>query len=45
VSDDPRRVEALRLWADGARMIEARRFDAAVVMLTRSIELFPTAEA
>lgn len=44
-SDDPRRLEALRLWADGARLIEARRFEAAVVVLTRSIELFPTAEA
>ena len=45
MSDDPRRAEALRLWADGARMIEARRFDAAVATLTRSIDLFPTAEA
>ena len=45
MSDDPRRAEALRLWADGARLIEARRFDAAIVALTRSIELFPTAEA
>jgi len=45
VSDDPRRVEALQLWADGARLIEARRFDAAIRVLTRSIELFPTAEA
>ena len=31
MSDDPRRAEALRLWADGARLIEARRFDAAIV--------------
>lgn len=45
MSDDPRRAEALRLWADGARLIEARRFDAAIGTLTRSIELFPTAEA
>jgi len=45
VDDDPGRVEALRLWADGARLIEARSFEAAVVTLTRSIELFPTAEA
>jgi Tfp pilus assembly protein PilF len=45
MSDDPRRDEALRLWADGARLIEARRFDAAVAALTRSIDLFPTAEA
>src|SRR5918998_272439 len=45
MSDDPRRAEALRLWQDGARLIEARRFDAAIVVLTRSIETFPTAEA
>ena len=45
MSDDQRRAEALRLWADGARLIEVRRFDAAIVVLTRSIELFPTAEA
>ena len=45
MSDDPRRAEALRLWADGARLIEAGRFDAAILVLTRSIETFPTAEA
>ena len=45
MSDDARRAEALRLWADGARLIEARRFDAAIAVLTRSIELYPTAEA
>src|SRR6266542_3650883 len=45
MSDDLRRAEALRLWSDGARFIEARRYDDAVSVLTRSIELFPTAEA
>jgi Tfp pilus assembly protein PilF len=45
VSDDPRRAEALRLWADGARLIEARRIEAAIQTLTRSIEILPTAEA
>ena len=45
MSDDPRRVEALRLWADGVRLIAARRFAAAISVLTRSIERFPTAEA
>jgi Tfp pilus assembly protein PilF len=45
VSDDPRRAEALQLWEDGGRLIQARRFDAAIAILTRSIELYPTAEA
>jgi Tfp pilus assembly protein PilF len=45
MSDDPRRVEALRLWQQGARQIELRHFDAAVITLTRSIEILPTAEA
>ena len=45
MSDDPRRAEALRLWADGSRLIEAGRFDAAILVLTRSIEIYPTAEA
>jgi tetratricopeptide (TPR) repeat protein len=45
MSDDPRREEALRLWGDGGRLIEARRFEAAILTLTRSIELYPTAEA
>jgi tetratricopeptide (TPR) repeat protein len=45
MSDDPRRAEALRLWADGARLIEARRYNDAIITLTRSIELCPTAEA
>jgi Tfp pilus assembly protein PilF len=43
--DDALRAEALRLWADGARLIEAHRFDAAIAILTRSIEIHPTAEA
>ncbi|MCC6177514.1 MAG: tetratricopeptide repeat protein [Chloroflexi bacterium] len=43
--DDARREEALRLWADGTRMLEARRVDAAIALYTRSIDLFPTAEA
>ena len=45
MSDDPRRAEALRLWQEGARQIERRRFEAAIVTLTRSLDLFPTAEA
>lgn len=45
MSDEARRVEALRLWAEGARLIEARRYNDAIITLTRSIELFPTAEA
>ena len=31
--------------ADGGRLIEARRFDPAIAILTRSIEIYPTAEA
>jgi len=45
VSDDALRAEALRLWADGGRLIQAHRFDAAIAILTRSIETYPTAEA
>jgi Tfp pilus assembly protein PilF len=45
MNDELRRSEALRLWADGARLIEARRYNDAIITLTRSIELFPTAEA
>jgi tetratricopeptide (TPR) repeat protein len=45
MSDELRRSEALRLWAEGARLIEARRYNDAIITLTRSIELFPTAEA
>jgi Tfp pilus assembly protein PilF len=45
VSDHRRRAEALKLWSDGARLIQARRFDAAIAILARSIELYPTAEA
>src|ERR1700752_4285249 len=45
MSDDSHRDEALALWADGARLIEARRFDAAIATLRRPIALYPTAEA
>ena len=45
MSDDTLRTEALRLWADGGRLIQAHRFDAAIAVLTRSIEVYPTAEA
>lgn len=45
MNDDTRRSEALRLWVEGARLIEARRYNDAIITLTRSIELFPTAEA
>jgi len=43
--DDSRQAEALRLWAEGGRLIERGHYDQAVVVLTRSIEIFPTAEA
>ena len=39
MSDDPQRAEALQLWVDGGRLIQAGRFDAAIVILTRSIEI------
>ncbi|MCC7371475.1 MAG: tetratricopeptide repeat protein [Chloroflexi bacterium] len=45
VTDEARRAEALRLWTEGGRLIEARRYNDAIITLTRSIELFPTAEA
>jgi Tfp pilus assembly protein PilF len=45
MNDDVRRSEALRLWTEGTRLIEARRYNDAIITLTRSIELFPTAEA
>jgi tetratricopeptide (TPR) repeat protein len=45
MTDGTRHSEALRLWAEGARLIEARRYNDAIITLTRSIELFQTAEA
>ena len=39
MSDQIRRSEALRLWAEGARLIEARRYNDAIITLTRSIQL------
>lgn len=43
--DDPRRAEALRLWQEGTALLQGGRVDDAIGAFTRSIELYPTAEA
>ena len=43
--DDPRRQEALQFWEEGTRLLQAGRVDEAIATFTRSIEVYPTAEA
>src|SRR6266540_106909 len=43
--DEDLRAQALRLWEEGTRLLESGRLDAAISAFTRSIDVFPTAEA
>ncbi len=43
--DDPKRAEALHLWEWGTHLLQTDRVDNAIAAFTRSIELYPTAEA
>ena len=45
VMDDPRRAEALTLWEHGTGLLQGGRVDEAIAAFTRSIDLYPTAEA
>jgi Tfp pilus assembly protein PilF len=43
--DDPRRAKALHLWEWGTHLLQTDRVGEAIAAFTRSIDLYPTAEA